>query len=195
MSLQKLKNIIITVYLNIFYKLKGITLGKRVLFKNKPSIYKHKSASIILHDNVMINSDNYKYHINMHSSCKLIADRPNAKIEIGKNTRVHGTCIHAFNEIIIGENCLIAANTQIIDGNGHDLSFPNVENRINTHDKGRPIYIENSVWIGANCFILPGVTIGEGSIISANSVVVKDVLPMSIYGGNPAKLIKTFSNQ
>ncbi|WP_375238856.1 acyltransferase [Aurantibacter sp.] len=190
MFLRKIRNILITVILNVYYKLRGINLGRRVLFKKCPIILKHKKANITLHTNVMLNSDNYGYHINMHSSCKLIADRPRAQIIIGKNTRVHGTCIHAFNKITIGENCLIAANTQIIDGNGHELSFPDVENRINTHDKGKEITIGNNVWVGANCFILPGVTIGDGSIVSANSVVVKDVLPMSIYGGNPAKLIK-----
>jgi len=88
---------------------------------------------------------------------------------------------------------LIAANCQIFDGNGHDISFPDVENRINSKGASKPIVIEDSVWVGANSIILPGVTIGRGSVISANSVVIKDIPPMVVAGGNPAKIIKDYS--
>ena len=50
--------------------------------------------------------------------------------------------------------------------------------------------IQNDVWIGYNSLIMPGVKIGNGSIIASNSVVVKDIEPYSIVGGNPAKLIR-----
>lgn len=50
--------------------------------------------------------------------------------------------------------------------------------------------IANKVWIGANVTILPGVTIGDGAIIAAGAVVTKDVEPMTIVGGVPAKKIK-----
>lgn len=54
----------------------------------------------------------------------------------------------------------------------------------------RPVVIGDFVWCGANVTILPGVTIGEGAIIAAGSVVTKDVPPLAIVGGNPAKTIK-----
>ncbi|EHH9990959.1 acyltransferase, partial [Escherichia coli] len=111
-------------------------------------------------------------------------------ISIGKNTRIHGACLHAYNKISIGDRCLIAANVQIIDCNGHESSFENVENRINTSSDGVPVIIEDDVWIGTGSIILPGVTIGRGSIIAAGSVVVKSIPPMCIAGGNPAKVIK-----
>ncbi|UZE94359.1 hypothetical protein NKI27_09650 [Alkalimarinus alittae] len=53
--------------------------------------------------------------------------------------------------------------------------------------------IGNNVWIGANTFILPGVTIHDGSVVAANSVVSSDVPSMSLVGGNPAKLIRSFN--
>ncbi len=53
-----------------------------------------------------------------------------------------------------------------------------------------PVEIGNDVWIGSRVIILPGLKIGEGSIIGAGSVVTKDVMPYSIVAGNPAKLIK-----
>jgi len=76
---------------------------------------KHKLAKIIIADNTTINSSNYGYHINMHSKCKLYADRPNEIIEIRKNCRIHGISLHAYKKIIIGDNCLITENTHIID--------------------------------------------------------------------------------
>ncbi|PCH53669.1 MAG: acetyltransferase [Flavobacteriaceae bacterium] len=187
--IEVIKNKLITSYIIL---LREIKLSKGVVFKGFPLILMHKKAIIKIGCFTTINSSNYGYHINMHSSCKLYADRPNAQIVIGENCRIHGTCIHAFNKIFIGDNCLIAANTQIMDGNGHQLSFENPPNRINTTDDGKPIFIEDNVWIGANCIILGGTTIGEGSIITAGSIVKGNVPAKTIYGGNPAKLIKQY---
>jgi acetyltransferase-like isoleucine patch superfamily enzyme len=138
----------------------------------------------------MINSSNAGYHVNMHSAVKLMADRPGARIHIGEGTRIHGSCIHAYRSITIGKRCLIAANCQIIDCNGHELSFDDVEARIHTTSDGRPVVIEDAVWIGANSIVLPGVRIGRGSVVAAGSVVVKDVPPMAVVAGNPARIVK-----
>ena len=54
-----------------------------------------------------------------------------------------------------------------------------------------PVIIGKDVWIGDKATILPGVTIGEGAVIAANSVVTKDVPAYSVVAGNPAKVIKT----
>ncbi len=190
---QKFINILSTIYcLFIFSVKKNMFLSKGVRFKKIPQIIIRNRSTIKIGSNTLINSNNYGYHINMHSRCKLIADRKMAKIVIGENCRIHGTCIHAFHSIRIGDNVLIAANSHIIDANAHELSFPNVSNRINTVDIGKEIIIEDNVWIGANCFILGGVRIGEGAIISANSVVHRNVPSNAIYGGNPAVLIKQY---
>jgi len=170
---------------------KGLQLGKGVIFIGKPIIDIRNGGKIIIGDQVKINSKNYGYHLNMHTPVKLFADRPNATINIGGKTRIHGSCIHAWSSIDIGKRCLITANCQIVDGNGHDLSFDAVEKRINTKGESRSIIIEDCVWIGANTIILPGITIGKRSVIGAGSVVTKDILPMVIAAGNPAKVVKT----
>lgn len=188
--LNKLINIISTIYCNVKYTFKGVKLGTNVLFKRVPILVKVKGANIVFGNNIIINSDNNGYHLNMFAKCKIVADKKDAFISIGNNTRIHGTCLHAFKKIKIGNNCLIAANTNIIDSNGHELSFDNVANRINTIDKGKEIIIEDNVWIGANCLILGGISIGAGSIIAANSVVKSDIPSMCIAGGNPAQIIK-----
>lgn len=168
----------------------GLRLGSRVKVRGRPIIDTRQGGRVEIGDDVTINSRNFGYHLNMHSPCKFYADRMGAQIVIGNRTRIHGTCLHAYGSIVIGADCLIAANCQIFDGSGHDLSFGDVANRKNTEGEVKPIVIEDAVWIGANCIILPGVTIGKGAVIAAGSVVTKNVAPYSIVGGNPARVIK-----
>ena len=182
----------IAITLKKLKKIKGLTIGKNLKINKTPIIDIRNNGRIVIGDNVTLNSENTGYHANMHSRVKLYADRPEAEIYIGNNTRIHGTCIHAYGKIHIGNNCLLAANTQIMDCNGHELSFDNPSNRINTTSGFKPIVIHDNVWIGLNSIILPGVTIGEGSVIAAGSVVTKDISPMVIAGGNPAKVIKKY---
>jgi acetyltransferase-like isoleucine patch superfamily enzyme len=191
MTLRRLgRAIYIKCYALRMSLIKGLHVADGVLFKGMPSIGIVRGASIHIGRGVMINSSNTGYHVNMYGAVKLLADRPGACIRIGDETRIHGSCIHAYVGITIGKRCLIAANCQIIDCNGHDLSFDDVGRRIHTSSGGKPVVIEDSVWIGANTIVLPGVRIGRGSVVAAGSVVVKDVPPMAVVAGNPARVIK-----
>lgn len=180
--------IVLTIKLN-----KKIEAGQKLKVFGRPIIY-ISGGEIIIGNNVTLHSKNVRYHTNMHSPVKLMVDRENALIKIGNNSRINGACIHAYSKIEVGQNCLIAANVQIIDSNGHDLCFDNVQNRIHTSSVGKDIVIEDNVWIGVNAVILPGVRIGYGSVIGANTVVSTDVPPMVIYSGNPGRIIKNYNN-
>lgn len=108
-------------------------------------------------------------------------------------------------ELIIGKFCQIASGTKFIMGSAnHRISsattYPfNVfggawEENTPAHldqlpHKGDTV-IGNDVWFGRECKIMPGVKIGDGAIVAAYSVVVKDIPPYTIYGGNPARFIK-----
>jgi len=168
----------------------NIELGRNVKFSGRPLLDTSQGGRIVIGNNVTLNSRNRGYHVNMHSPVKLMADRPGATITIGDGTRIHGSCLHAWTSITVGKNCLIAANCQIIDSSGHALSFDNVDNRINTKGTANPITIGDSVWIGADTLILPGTTIGRGSVIGAGSVVTRNIPPMSIAAGNPARVLR-----
>ena len=106
-------------------------------------------------------------------------------VTIGKDCFIQQCCtFFGRGGITIGNGVFIGTNCNLITIN-HD---PNPENRSATY--GRPIVIEDKVWIGINSTILPGVKIGYGAIVGAQSVVTHDVPPMTIVAGNPARVIK-----
>lgn len=182
------------VYPTLLRMCSGVHADGSVTVKGWPHLEIDRGASVRVGKRVTLNSSNHSYHVNMHSPVKLYAEGQGTQIIIGADTRIHGTCLHACERIEIGEKCLIAANTQIFDCSGHDLSFENIETRLNTKGQAKPVIIEDCVWIGANCLVLPGVRIGRGSVIAAGSVVTKSIPPMSLAGGNPARVIKTFTS-
>lgn len=119
-------------------------------------------------------------------------------IEIGENVEINDEVhIGATEKIIIEDNVLIASKVYISDHNhgcykGDEQDSPmSIPKERKIHSS--PIKIEKNVWIGELCCILQGVTIGEGSIIGAMSVVTKDIPPYTIAAGSPAKLIKRYN--
>lgn len=102
-------------------------------------------------------------------------------------------------KLVIGDFCMFAYNTTVLLGGEHDLdrvtSFPlvtrvlNVQSYIDTASKG-PVIIGNDVWVCVGATILSGVTIGDGAIVAAGSVVTQDVPPYAIVGGVPARVLR-----
>ena len=176
----------------LFYKLiYNFKVKKGFKVIGVPLIDVRSNSSIQLGENITIRSRNRGYHINLLSETKLFT-APGGHIKIGNNTRIYGSCIHASKSIIIGENCLIAGNVNIIDSNGHELCMDNPKNRINTYGKSKEIVIEDNVWVGANVLILPGSYISEGSVIMANSVVKGRFNKKSLIAGVPAIVLKEY---
>lgn len=130
-----------------------------------------------------------------------------SKITIGNNTYIGGSNLVCLDKITLGNNVLVSWGCTIMDNNSHSLNYNVRVTDLPSALKGakegnfskyknwddidyKEIIIEDNVWIGFNVIILKGVKIGKCSIIGAGSVVTKDVPEYSIYGGNPAKLIK-----
>jgi maltose O-acetyltransferase len=61
-------------------------------------------------------------------------------------------------------------------------------------ESAKPIHIGHDVWIGGGAILLPGVTIGDGSVIGAGAVVVRDILPDVVAVGNPARIVRRLSS-
>lgn len=106
-------------------------------------------------------------------------------VTIGERCFIQQCCtFFGRGGITIGDDVFIGPKVNLITIN-HDI---NPDNRAATY--GRPIVIEDKVWIGINSTILPGVKIGYGAIAGAQSVVTRDVPPMTVVAGNPARIIK-----
>ena len=106
----------------------------------------------------------------------------------------HITCI---NRVEIGDNCLTGKWVTISDNNHGTTDLDSLQKepiKRPLSSKG-PIIIGKNVWIGDKATILGGVTIGDGAVIAANSVVTKDVPAYSVVGGNPAKIIKKMNKE
>lgn len=112
----------------------------------------------------------------------LTAVRPHM-VTIGKNVVIMNGCLMmAAGGITIADEVMIAANAQLISNN-HDLDHRSVI-------ICKPVELCRNCWIGAGATILPGVTIGENSVVGAASVVTADVPPNVIAAGNPARIIR-----
>ena len=92
-----------------------------------------------------------------------------AHLEIGHGTYIHcDSTVTCFGHIRIGADCAISWNTNILDGNGHDLTVDGV-----VKPWPNPVEIGNDVWIGTGAIVLPGVRIEDGAVVGAGSVVTR----------------------
>ena len=106
--------------------------------------------------------------------------------KIGKNVFINFDCVFLdLGGITIEDNVLIAPKVSLLS-EGHPINPNDRQSLVPGH-----IHIKKNAWIGAAATILPGVTIGENSVVAAGAVVTKDVPNNTIVGGVPAKLIKT----
>lgn len=133
-------------------------------------------------------------------NCRIDAYSKNEEvvIKIGDNVQINDYVhIGAIEKIDIGDNVLIASKVFIADHNHGKYSGDSQDTPFSI-PKDRPLYsekvtIEKNVWIGEFVSVLPGVTIGEGSIVGTMSVVNKDIPPYSIAVGSPARVIKKYN--
>ena len=130
------------------------------------------------------------------------------KISIGNNTYIAGGLFISIHEIEIGNDVMISWGCTFADHNSHPVNWEERKEDIINRNSGindgsmdkykdwskvisKKILVKDKAWIGFNAIILKGVTIGEGAIVAAGSVVSKDVPDFTMVGGNPAKFIKS----
>lgn len=154
-----------------------VHFGARVCFMSGVHIVGYANSHMYFGDDCIFDSNP-----------DLFTQGSGAVLKIGKNTFVNGSRIATFNSITIGEGCILA-DVRMMDTDFHSVD----KNRIQPEAivKNAPIIIENNVWISAGSAVMKGVTIGQDSVIAFGSVVVANVPPGKIFGGNPAKEIGT----
>lgn len=155
-------------------------------------IYVKNSGKLIIGDNFSANSGKNHNPIGGDDILRLIVYKEEAILTIGDNVGISNSCIVCWNKITIGNNVVIGGSVKMWDTNFHSLDSTIRTSNNDTDIRTSPIIIEDNVFIGGGTIILKGVTIGENSVISAGSVVTKNIPPNVIAAGNPCVVIKNF---
>lgn len=199
--LNSLRSLYLTWYYNRQKNIIHATPYKKIFILRGSAVDIHKTAQIELNSSLFIGnrrilSTNCCTKLQMGPLTRLIINgdfgfNENSNVWITQSGELildggfinEGVTITCANRIHIGKNAHIAREAVIRDYDGHFIETTN-------YRTSKPIDIGDNVWIGYRAMILKGVTIGEGAIVAANSVVTKDVPPHSIVAGNPAKIIR-----
>lgn len=135
----------------------------------------NQAASLTLGNNAILNVKAFRAYSGSYIS---VAD--NAELSLGTGFINNNTKISCFEKIIIGDDVKISEDVLIRDSDNHTIVRTG-------YVKTSPIYIGNHVWIGARSTILKGVTIGDGAVIAAGSVITKNVPANTLVGGGTCK--------
>lgn len=165
-----------SVFSNGIMVLRGIL--NKWKFKSSGKLLRMEKGVRVMKNNGTITLGN---RVLLHRYVKLSAY--GGKIEIGDNSYIGDrTEIHAGEMVKIGSGVNIAWDCNILDRDYHAFEVD--------REVIKPVVIEDHVWIGCRSIVLKGVTIGEGAVVAAGSVVTKSVPAGCLVAGNPAKIIK-----
>ncbi len=141
-------------------------------------------------------------------ACAVIFESPSGEVSIGNNTFIGTSNLICHTKIEVGDNVFIAWGCYLYDHDSHSIDYREREKdilqQLDDYRSGRnfivnknwnvvnsrPIKVCSNAWIGMHSIVLKGVTIGEGAVVGAGSVVTKDVPAWAIVGGNPARVLK-----
>jgi len=120
-------------------------------------------------------------------------------LHIGRHVQINDSVhIGAIEQVVIGDHTLIASRVFISDHNHGNYQTQDASSSPEIPPADRPLYsrpvrIGCNVWLGEQVCIMAGVTVGDGAIVGANSVLTRDIPPNSIAVGNPARVIRVFN--
>ena len=132
-------------------------------------------------------------------AARLAFERQGAVIHIGQRTYIGKSTLISANQINIGNDVLISWDVTIVDHSSHSIDFQQRRNDVLAWGGGMKdwsavdiehVAVGDKAWIGFGAVILKGVTIGEGAVVGAKSVVTRDVAPWTVVAGNPARTIR-----
>jgi len=165
----------------------GIHAGSRNYFKGVPILKCKPGSRIQIGNRNIFNSTEQSNLVGINRRCIIATHTKTANLSIGNGCGFSGTTIGAFENIEIGDNVICGGNTVITDSDWHGIK---PDERAGVFAVSKPVKIERNVWLGLNAIVLKGVTIGENTVIAANSVVTKSIPANVIAGGNPCVVIK-----
>lgn len=172
--------LITILYRHPLFQARCAKVGKNLGLSNMPFVSGH--IGIYIGDDVTIGGN-----------CNILSGRfhDNPRLEIRDRAQIGWNVTFAVNqEIILEEDTIVANDCRVSDSDGHHKDAElRAQNAAVPLREIRPVRICRYAWVGGGTYIMKGVTIGEGSIIGANSVVISDIPPNCIAIGNPAEVI------
>lgn len=172
----------------LVFAVNGIEWGRGWQFHGLPIIQKHRKSTMHFGKGLQLRSTVNSNPLGPNHVVILCTWHAGAALEIGDDFGMTGGSIVAAARITIGDRVTVGANCTIIDTDFHPLDLE--QRRSHPQEaKTAPILIEDDVFIGMNCLILKGVTIGQGAVVGAGSVVTKDIQHGEVVAGNPARSI------
>ena len=131
--------------------------------------------------------------------CRINFDSPDGSISIGDRCFLGSSHLVCHTAITIGDDVVMSWGVTVVDHDSHALDWNMRQHDVANWMKGEkqwdgvsiaPVKICNRAWIGFGASILKGVTVGEGAVVGANSVVTRNVPPFTVVAGNPARVVR-----
>lgn len=133
---------------------------------------------------------------------RIAFDSASGQVTLGNRCYVGASLLVCHTGITIGDDVVISWGVTIVDHDSHALDWERRKTDVTDWARGqkrwdvvtiRPVHIGSKVWIGFGVSILKGVTVGEGAVIGACSVVTRDVPPFTVVAGNPARIVRNLN--
>jgi galactoside O-acetyltransferase len=135
---------------------------------------------------------------------RIAFDSPNGLVKVGNRCFLGASFLVCHTGISLGDDVVISWGVTIVDHDSHALDWEYRKSDVADWAQGfkrwdfvsiYPVHIGNKVWIGFGASILKGVTVGDGAVIGANSVVTRDVPPFTVVAGNPARIVRKLKEE
>jgi acetyltransferase-like isoleucine patch superfamily enzyme len=174
----------------------GVATGADLRCLGQPIIRLATGARLEIGDRVRLVSRSGGTALGVAHAVVLRGLTGGARIAIGDDCGLSGTSICAAIAVTVGRRVLFGADVMVFDTDFHNHAPEGRRYAVPDWNAiSRPVSIGDDVFIGTRAIVTKGVTIGNGAIVAAGSVVVADVAPRTIVGGNPARLIKALDPQ
>lgn len=179
------------IFTRLMMAVTGVKYGKKLKLKGNAVIFNRRGASLIIGDNVTINSSFFSNMVGLYQRSVITTRTAEAKIKIGNNVGMSGVTVYARKGIVIGDNTLIGGNTKILDNDFHPVQSAARNADLKEEIACKEVTIGANCFIGCNVIILKGTQLGDGCVVGAGAVVSGTFPENSVIVGNPARIVKT----